>query len=166
MKKLTQRFLIVGALMLMILPASASAHFLGYSSVDGGEIRWGTYHGTTKWTTQRNAAISTWNTLSPINILGDTATTVEDVSFKDANRSDVTWAGLYSTYTGADLIQVNNYYLDNYSNAQRQNTFTHELGHALGLDHSYSTEIMHKSVTSKTTLGSHDKEDYHTLWGY
>ena len=166
MKKFIKRGIIAGALSLMLLPAAASAHFLGYDSVDGKEIRWGTYHGTTKWTTARGAAISTWNGINPINILGDSSTTVEDLSFVDANRSDVTWAGLYSNISGADKIQLNNYYLNGYTTAKRQNVFTHELGHALGLAHSYSDQIMYAYVTSKTSLGSHDTSDYHSLWGY
>ncbi|CAI9393603.1 matrixin family metalloprotease [Niallia sp. Sow4_A1] len=147
-------------------PVKASAHFLGYSSVDGKEIRWGTAKGSTSYTTARNAAIKTWNGITPIKILGDTASTVEDISFVDVTRSDVTWAGQYQRVTGADIIRLNKHYLSGYTAAKKQNVFTHELGHALGLAHSYSGEIMYYAATTKTSLGAHDKSDYHSLWGY
>ncbi len=45
-----------------------------------------------------------------------------------------------------------------------QNLFTHELGHALGLTHSYSGNIMYVINTSQTTLGVQDINDFHSIW--
>ncbi len=140
----------------------AQAHFLGYSSVDAGEIRWG---GSTTYSTQWNAGISTWNNLSPIDILPDTWWTYEDLTVSDVNRADG-FAGLYTPFTGADTIELNKYYLWNDTSAQKQNVTTHELGHSLGLGHSYSGEIMYYQQNSQMNLGSHDVSDYHNLWGY
>lgn len=49
---------------------------------------------------------------------------------------------------------------------ENRSTTTHELGHALGLAHSYGGQIMDSVPTSQITLGAHDQTDYHNLWGY
>ncbi|MDO8516299.1 MAG: matrixin family metalloprotease [bacterium] len=41
---------------------------------------------------------------------------------------------------------------------------THELGHALGLEHSYWGNIMYYNPTYSTNLGDQDKNDYNFLW--
>lgn len=141
------------------------AHFTGVSSVDAGEIRWG---GSTTYSTQWNAGISTWNALDPINILPDTIWTYEDLTVSDVNRSDAPWVGVVAKYTYyslyTDTIQLNAYYLNSDTSAERQNTTTHELGHSLGLDHSFSGNVMYEYQTSQTSLGSHDISDYDYLW--
>ena len=43
-------------------------------------------------------------------------------------------------------------------------TVAHELGHALGLGHSYLGNIMNSFVTGATTLGYQDMLDLDTLW--
>lgn len=142
--------------------ASATNYVLGYSSVDAGEIRWG---GSTAYSTQWNAGISTWNALNPIDILPDTIYTYEDLTVSDVNRSDG-YAGLYTYQAGADTIELNQYYLWDDTSAQKQNVTTHELGHSLGLAHSISGNIMYYQQNSQTSLGTQDTTDYHYLWGY
>lgn len=143
----------------------AYAHFLGYSSVDSGEIRWGD---STSWDDARSHANSTWNGLDPINIAADDWTTYEDVTWRDANDSGVGWDGLYSNSAGTDDIYLNSYYLNGYTTAQRRAVAAHELGHALGLAHSYSDQLMNSCSTCSgyNTPQSHDISDYHSLWGY
>jgi len=155
-----KKFLIL-PLAFLLLANVAQAHFLGYSSVDDGEIRWG---GSTTYSSQWNAGISTWNGLDPIDILPDTWWTYEDLTVSDVNRSDVGWVGRYINSVGSDDIELNRYYLDNDTSAQKQNTTTHELGHALGLAHSFSGNVMYYAQTSQTALGSHDISDYNYLW--
>ena len=151
-------------------PWNTEQHYLqGIWSVDEGEIRWD-FGGstTTQFAAQWYAAVDTWNALGVINIATDTATTVRDLTLIEVNRSDGDWL----TITGAwdyDLILADELYLNAYNlggdpDEEIQNTCTHELGHALGLDHSYSGNIMYSYQSSQTTLGSQDTSDYNYLW--
>lgn len=140
---------------------TAGAHFLGDDSVDGDEIRWG---GSTTYSTAWNSGVSTWNGLNPIDILPDVWWTWEDLTISDVTIPFNGWNAKY--FPATDEIKFNTYYMSSRSASQNQNTTTHELGHALGLGHSYSGEIMYAYPTSQTALGTHDKSDYHSLWGY
>ncbi len=145
----------------------ASAHFLGNDSVDDREIRW---EDETRYDDARKHAINAWDnsTLNRINIAPDAWNTITDLEWRDSNRSDVTWDGLWKARTGADAIYLNVHYLKNYGTTKRRGVATHELGHALGLAHSYRGQIMVNNTPDRgslTTPQSHDKADYHTLWG-
>src|SRR5262249_55629565 len=105
---------IIGLFVLVLaFPAVVSAHFLGYDSVDGsGEIQW---KSTTKYTSVRDDAIANWNAVGSVDIEPDTGWTNSDLTFEDANRSDVTWAGLYEHNSiGEDYITFNVFYMDSY----------------------------------------------------
>ena len=156
---------------LLVLFFSASAAFAtnyvsGYSSVDAGEIRWG---GSTIYSTQWNGAIGTWNALpNGVNIAPDNFWTYEDLRVSDVNSSTGSWTGVTGKYIyslGTDNLKLNTYYLNANSNSRRQNTATHELGHALGLAHSFSGNILYYAQTTQTALGTQDVTDYTFLWG-
>lgn len=164
--------ILITSTMMFVFLISASAvnavnhYLLGYSAVDGGEIRWG---GSTTYSTQWNGAVSTWNSLKKINIAPDNVWTYQDLTISDVNRSDGDWAtrtGLYTHSIGSDNLQFNKYNLNDDTSSQKQNTTSHELGHALGLAHSFYGNLLYNVQTSQTSLGSQDRSDYGYLWGY
>jgi len=63
-----------------------------------------------------------------------------------------------------DVVFFNNYFMDSATYAQRQRTASHELGHALGLHHSYWGNILYPIRTSQTYLGVQDIKDYNYLY--
>jgi hypothetical protein len=154
--------------------APAQAHFSGYDSVDDCEIR---DEDGTSFDAERIYARDAWEALKNtmltgyynwdncVNIASDTWRTWSDLDWKDANRSDVSWAGLYENEPGADDIHLNRYYMQYYNDCTRKNVAMHELGHAHGLAHSFSGQVMYKYVSSVCTLQYEDKSDYHALWG-
>ena len=147
----------------ILVAAPADAHFLGCDSVDSGEIRYG---GSTQWGDAKNHGVSVWDALGSVNVAPDVWNTIEDLTWSDVHRADVTWAGQFTCYSGsADTIKLNEHYMTVYSTNQRRNVASHELGHALGLDHSYSGQLMYQYVSTVTYPQSHDIADYRSLWG-
>lgn len=174
-----RRLVLTGVCIGMVLALSnltsvAYAHFLGYDSVDGCTIAdedW------TKWDAERNAARNLWGARKNlsvtgaskvdncVNIIADTWWTVADVQWRDVNRSDLSWVGLYQNKSGADIITMNDHYVSQYNACMRTDVALHELGHALGLSHSTLGQVMYAQVQDVCSLQSHDIADYHTLWG-
>lgn len=160
-KKIVIALVLLSAL---IIVSPASAHFLGYSAVDAGEIR---YLDDTQWDDARIHSINSWNALGSINIAPDTWWTYPDLMFTDTYRSDVDWAGRYSHRdVGYDYITLNDFYFITASDFTRKCYAAHELGHALGLAHSYWGQLMEAtgSGCAINTPQSHDQADYYTLW--
>lgn len=121
--------------MFLIFSSFGYAHTLNNTehSVDGSTIRWETYHGTTKYTSARDNAISKWDAVGPINIVGDTIFTIEDLSFADYDMDDGN-LGYWQQYSGADKIGLNDFAFKNLSPCEKDKTTLHELGHALNLE--------------------------------
>lgn len=143
--------------------------FLGYSSVDGSEIAFSANWTKTTSTTAWNAAVTEWNKLGKINIKPSGAFGY-DVTANEVNLPEESYAGQY-TYRPVlpDQIVLNVAFTDAYSASRRQATLVHELGHALGLEHSCSTQIMGPGDVRDQTLNSPqdlDKDLYRYKWGY
>jgi len=142
------------------LKSDSSSH-----SVDSGEIRWGTYHGSTQYTSARDNAISEWDALGHINIAGDTVFTIEDLSFDDYNMADG-YLGWWHKNTGADEIEFNEVYFNVMSDGERNKTALHEMGHALNLAHTTNQfSVMREGQISQSVLYQYDINDYNARWG-
>lgn len=165
-----KKIILLGILFLFLqtLHGSVSATFFSdpnRTAVDNGEIRWGTFHGTTKWTTARNLSISVWNAEGVIKIAGDTASTAEDLSFTDY-RLDDGYSGLYRHHlTTPDVIFYNDFAFEKYEACQRNHTTLHEMGHALNFAHTTTIgSVMREGRICQNYLGSYDKSELRRRW--
>jgi hypothetical protein len=122
--------------------------------VDSGKhLDW---DGGTEYYIRFNNAIARWNALKPGMIRKDSAFVLEDVYVSDY-YSDLELGGI----TKADgVMQFNTRVMDKLSASKRGQVCTHEIGHALGLAHNQSTDVMYKSVTGKYKLSENDKASF------
>lgn len=73
----------------------------------------------------------------------------------------------YGPTYASGKIEFNKYYMRNASTAKRLNVATHEIGHALGLAHSTSSDVMDPSISSHTSvqeLSRNDKDSYDAIY--
>jgi hypothetical protein len=135
-------------------------YLLGVSSVFNNGIRW---TASTTYLTSWTAAVATWNALGQIAITE--ATSTSELSVADVNEPGEFWGGQY-TYdpSDTDFIDFNTAKLTNYTAPMQQKTATHELGHALGLDHSYWDNVMYFASSTHYQLGDQDIADYEHLY--
>lgn len=163
------RALVAGFVMLATGAAAgpAYAHFLGNDSVDGREIRYEDY---SRWDDAHNVGMAGWENLAGgVNIAPDSWSTVTDLEYRDYSSSSDGYCGYWTGRTGADLIALNNHYYNGATTTNRRACAIHEWGHAHGLAHSYSDQVMHSCPVSScgstyTVPQSHDRSDYNYLW--
>lgn len=155
--------LLAAAMVAVATPAQA--HFTGRDAVDGNEIR---YDDRTKWNDALGHAIVQWEAITGgVSIEPDTSTTLEDLDVADYSSSTDGYCGLYSMSSGADVLRLNDYYYNGASTTNRRACMLHEWGHAHGLGHSYSNQVMDSCPvcpTAYTVPQSHDVSDYNSLW--
>ena len=149
------------AVVMMVLFCSISAFAKAYVQtwdlVDSGKHL--DYDGNSTYMSYIKTGASTWNAYKSGVIRPDSALVIQDVYVSDVNSANG-WAGM--TYSNGK-IELNKYYMSNYSTSQITNVAAHELGHALGLDHSTSTDLMDASITSHSStqaLSQNDKDSY------
>ncbi|MFZ3382317.1 MAG: matrixin family metalloprotease [Candidatus Methanoperedens sp.] len=147
---------------LILLAIATSAHYQGFSAVDEMEIRYG---GSTMYTTAQSHSIDTWNALGKVNIAPDTIYTYEDLTYSDYYDPGSGFDGRYipNSY-GSDDLKFNQYKMNRFTSDGKKKTALHELGHALGLAHSYAPNVMYEISEQYTQLGQHDKDDYNYLY--
>jgi hypothetical protein len=124
------------------------------------------WSGTPYYTSEWNSSVSLWDELGEINI-HENSTSTPELSVSAATTTDVSWNAMWSDES-PDTIYLNKYYMDYKTPTERINIIAHELGHALGLAHSYLTNVMYYSPggpdSTQDNLGDQDEVDYDYMW--
>jgi hypothetical protein len=154
-------------------PWAGQGNYLNsWNSVNSSkELRW---TGDTQYVTDWDSAVLAWNSLKSgsFGVLiapADVSHPADLLVYDDIYDPTLGWTGQYS-YTigqsGVETLQFNKHWMDatGMTDTLRQTVITHELGHALGLDHSYLGNIMLYSLTNKATFGLQDTTDYAYCW--
>jgi hypothetical protein len=149
----------------LLMTSTARAHFLSEDSVDGREVR---YEDSTKWDDARTWSIYRWRELGRLTIEFDTASTITDLTFGDYYADDGR-CGFWDGRTGSDVARYNDRFFNGYSTTDRRACATHEMGHAVRLAHSYSSQVMDSCPVSGcgsvyTYPQSHDRADFFQIW--
>lgn len=132
----------------------AGAKNITWELVDGNKhLDWG---GSTKYKSQFTYATKVWNGYKKGVIRKDNIATWQDVAISDyyevSNAAGITYRD--------GLIRFNTYNMDKLSGKEKKNVCIHELGHALGLAHNTSKDVMYSFVTTRTKLSKNDKKSY------
>lgn len=153
MKKICTFAILV--MVLLVTSISSYAALLGWDLVDDGKhLDWDS---NTKYLSSVQSGVDLWEGHRSGVIRPDSIFVIQDVFISDYYEVSSTMG--YTSSNGT--IKFNDYHFANMTSSQRIKTATHELGHALGLDHTYGTnDIMRQGKLSITSLSSTDKASY------
>jgi predicted Zn-dependent protease len=124
------------------------------------------YHQKSKYTSEVTEAISMWNDLKPVEFIHQTGGIFSRVNLTIRDYSNSSSGVILGTYNwSTNVISLNTYYLDQsrYSDSRLQ-VIVHELGHALGIDHTPQGNIMYHSITWQQHIGPTDIAVYRQRW--
>jgi|GEM_PF-2359016 len=138
-------------------------YLLDYYAVDGTDLEY-TYDNTIgpDYTSEIEDSVDVWNNLGIITI--DETNGIPDVAVKNENAPSEFYAGVWDPIPSPTELKLNTYHLATMISDNVQSAITHEFGHALGLAHSYSGNVMYKNVQSQIMLGAQDVRDYNEKW--
>jgi hypothetical protein len=143
------------AICLLFTGLPAVAAYQGWDLVDSGKHM--DYDGNSSYMSSVTAGASTWNAYKSGVIRKDSLLVIQDVYISDYTETSDTLGFTNS----AGVMKFNTYNFSTMTSAQRQKTATHELGHALWLDHTNGTnDVMRQGKLSTTSLSSTDKASY------
>ncbi|MBE5935210.1 MAG: matrixin family metalloprotease [Lachnospiraceae bacterium] len=162
MKKIITGFMLCMMLIVTCMndEVYAGVKVLNWDLVDSGKhLDW---DGSTKYMKQFKSAVNVWNGYKKGVIRKDSLFRIQDVAISDCFEVSST-AGV----TGSNgVIRFNKYIMDRLSYNGQKNVCIHELGHALGLDHNTSRDIMYMYATNRVALSYNDKISYNYAYKY
>lgn len=158
MKHLGKRigaFMTVSLLVVGAFSTTAHAALLGWDLVDSGKhLDWDS---DTKYVSSVESGVELWEGHRSGVIRADSPLVIQDVFISDYYEVSTTMG--YTDPGGS--IMFNEYHYDTMTTKERLKTATHELGHALGLDHtSGKYDIMKQGKVEITSLSQTDKDSY------
>lgn len=127
---------------------------------------------STRYQAQLDSAINIWNSSSSgyVTMYDYSATSsaywdtyVLDI---DSSSSDTQWPGIWRPSTTSTPFTILNKWGMEIGPSNATSVIIHELGHALGLSHSVSGNVMCNTcgTLQQTTLGPQDLKDFNFLW--
>lgn len=134
--------------------AVGAINLLSWDLVDSGKHS--DWDGSTSYISVFKYGINQWNGYKAGVFRADTSTTVRDIFVLDYNRID----GVNASTHSDGYIYFNYYYMSKLSTTRQQNVATHELGHALGIDHNVSGTVMYKKDSTVNKITATDKSNY------
>ena len=131
----------------------------GWDLVDSGKhLDWG---GKSAFESYVITAANKWNACKSGVIRKDTATTIQDVTISDINNKDKPMATTFSS----GKIEFNLYYMPTSGDYNKTlQAVMHEFGHALGLNHNDSYDVMYYLSNSITNLSTSDIQSYYAAY--